>query len=299
MAHLLGRGPSISWQKDSRYRTTSHTTEERLTQILGLSDLRSPAPLLCLAFLFLFPTHARTHSGLDGSGRSWATSGLWQVMDDSGLCHLLAFRANAKGPCWNMVQLLPCADLLVHLEFPKSFLATLLKLPGKLLWLKISSSTPGMSALMWMWMDYIPAAEIFPLLGKSQLITSAIQHTGSFIRTHLWIISFTNTSFTYPQITFLRADATHYKRVYEPTDSSLEGKSCWPVIREKSLQLLSSMSLKYLLFSMLKDNGVSDRSQTSNQTCSTHVLFLQCSLFKQIKGVGNAASDSNITVKQR
>lgn len=116
---------------------------------------------------------------------------------------------------------------------------------------------------------------------------------------HLWIISFTNTSFTYPQITFLRADARHYKRVYEPTDSSLEGKSCWPVIREKSLQLLSSMSLKYLLFSMLKDNGVSDRSQTSNQTCSTHVLFLQCSLFKQIKGVGNAASDSNVTVKQR
>lgn len=47
------------------------------------------------------------------------------------------------------------AGLLIHLEFPVSFPATLLKLPGKLLWPKISSSTPGMSAPVWMWTDYL------------------------------------------------------------------------------------------------------------------------------------------------
>lgn len=35
MAHLLGRGPSTFWQKDSRHYTSSHTTEEHLTQIPG------------------------------------------------------------------------------------------------------------------------------------------------------------------------------------------------------------------------------------------------------------------------
>lgn len=39
---------------------------------------------------------------------------------------------------------------------------------------------------------------------------------------------------------------TLYKRVYEPTDWCLKGKSCWPVIKGNTPQLLSSMSLKYL-----------------------------------------------------
>lgn len=83
-------------------------------------------------------------------GNIWSLTGnglLWPMS-------LLAPRAKAKGPCWDVVQLLPCEDLLFHLEFSRSFLATLLKLPGKLLWLKISCSTPGTSALVWMWTDY-------------------------------------------------------------------------------------------------------------------------------------------------
>lgn len=53
------------------------------------------------------------------------------------------------------VRLLLFAGLLIHLEFPVSFPATLLRLPGKLLWPKISSSTPGMSAPVWMWTDHL------------------------------------------------------------------------------------------------------------------------------------------------
>lgn len=145
-----GRGSSTFWQKHSKHNTSSHTTEGHFTQILGLLDLRSPAALLCSAFLLL--TRAQTPSGLSGSGRSWATSGLWQVIDYSGLCPLLASRAKAK--LLGYAAASACADLLVHLESAVSSMAMLLKLPGKLLWLKISSSTPSMSALVWMWTDY-------------------------------------------------------------------------------------------------------------------------------------------------
>lgn len=130
-AHLPGRGPRTTWWKESRYRTTTDSGEEHLSRLLVPLQLCSPAAWLCLAFLFL--THPRNLSGLVRSNRSWATPGLRQVTDYPDLCHLLSLGAKAKGLCWETAQLLLCAGLLVHLEFPMSFLATVLKLPGKLL----------------------------------------------------------------------------------------------------------------------------------------------------------------------
>lgn len=153
MAHLLVRCPQSSWWKDSRYHTMTHTGEEHLTQLHVLLQLHSPAALLCPAFLFL--THPQNHTGLASSDGSWATSGLQQLMGYPYLCHLCSLGAKAKGLRWEIVQLLPCAGLLFHLEFPMSFLAMKLKLSGKLLWLKVSSSTPGMPALVWTWTDYL------------------------------------------------------------------------------------------------------------------------------------------------
>lgn len=166
MAHLLGRCPQTSWWKDSRHHAMTHTGDEHLAQLPVFLQLHSPAALLCPAFLFL--THPQNHTGLASSNGSWATSGLQQVMGYPDLCHLRSLGAKAKGLCWEMGQLLLCAGLLVHLEFPMTFLATLLKLSGKLLWLKISSSTPGMPALVWMWTDY-PCCWYTSSVGKSAI----------------------------------------------------------------------------------------------------------------------------------
>lgn len=74
MAHLLGRDPHTSWRKDSRHRTTTLTGEEHLTPLLAPLQLRG----------FAWPSssshiHRQNHSGLAGSNRSRATSGLRQV----------------------------------------------------------------------------------------------------------------------------------------------------------------------------------------------------------------------------
>ena len=94
MAHLLGRDSQTSWQKDNRHRTTTHTGDEHLAWLLVPLQLRSPAAWLCLAFLFL--THPQNHSGLVGSDRSQATSGLRQVMDYPDLCHLLSLLSEPR-----------------------------------------------------------------------------------------------------------------------------------------------------------------------------------------------------------
>ena len=113
------------------------------------------APQLCCFAQPSSSSHIHRSTGLAGSSRSRAASGLRQVTDYPDLRLRLSLGAKAKGLHWETARLLLCTGLLVHLEFPLSFLATLLKLPGKLLWLKISSSTPGVSAQVWIWTDYL------------------------------------------------------------------------------------------------------------------------------------------------
>lgn len=140
MAHLLQKNPWNSWQTDSRHGNTTHAEEENLARFLT----------------HLWP--------LEGSDRCQSTSGLQQ--ETRSLWHLLFLQAKAKGLCWETVQLLLCTGLPVHLEFPVIFLAALLKLPGKLLRLKMSSGTPGVSALVRMWIDY-PCCWNTSTVGKS------------------------------------------------------------------------------------------------------------------------------------
>lgn len=142
--------------------STPWLTEERSTLHGSLCPLQtcSSAAWLCSAFLFV--THPQNHSGLDGRDRSQATSSLWQVMDYSDLYDLLSLGAKAKGLLWKTVQFLLFSGLLVHLELPMSFLAMLWKLFG----LKISSSIPGMSVLVWMCIYYLWCCNTFTV-GKS------------------------------------------------------------------------------------------------------------------------------------
>lgn len=80
-----------------RQQTSHHVSYHRraLHRDPGALGPRNPTSLLCSAFVFL--TYAQIHSGLAGSSRSWATSGLWQVMDYSGLCHCLLPEPRQRG----------------------------------------------------------------------------------------------------------------------------------------------------------------------------------------------------------
>lgn len=116
MAHLLGRDPRTSWRKDSRHRTTTHTGEEHLTPLLVPLQLRG----------FAWPSssshiHRQNHSGLVGSDRSRASSGLRQVTDYPDPCHLLSLRAKERGCTRRQCSFCSVHVCLFTLNSPRAF----------------------------------------------------------------------------------------------------------------------------------------------------------------------------------
>lgn len=102
-------------------------------------------PVLAASVLFEdlpLPISTWSHPGWQ-EGQSQATSGLCQVTNYLDSHPLLSVQARASRLHSETWQLLLPAGLLIHLEFPVSFPATSLKLPGKLLWLKNQQQHPS------------------------------------------------------------------------------------------------------------------------------------------------------------